>query len=367
MRNDRRFVSSLYALLALVMSNCILPPPLPEPLPVERAIGITTTFPAEVILAAGLVPVDLNNVFVTAADPAALVAEAERAGFPRTCCCWTKGIYGAVRRYEIERIIGVTQGDCSNTHALMEVLQFEGVECLPFEFPYQPDPLSLERAIRELAARLGTDPAEAEQWRSRLAGVRQKAAEIDHLTWRGGRVSGRENHLWLVSTSDFCADPAAYERQASQFLWQAARRPAIAGGVRLGYVGVPPITPELYDYTESVGGVVVYNEMQRQFAMPDGGDSLAEQYSRYTYPYGIFARLQDVRRECERRGLDGVIHYVQSFCFRRIEDRILRQATRLPVLTVECDRPGPLSGQLKTRLEAFVQMLEARKEGRPIF
>jgi benzoyl-CoA reductase/2-hydroxyglutaryl-CoA dehydratase subunit BcrC/BadD/HgdB len=65
--------------------------------------------------------------------------------------------------------------------------------------------------------------------------------------------------------------------------------------------------------------------------------------------------------------VDGIIHYVQSFCFRRIEDRILREATRLPVLTVECDLPGPVSGQLRTRLEAFIQMLEARKRGRPIF
>ena len=112
---------------------------------------------------------------------------------------------------------------------------------------------------------------------------------------------------------------------------------------------------------------MVYNEIQRQFAMVGPARCLAEQYSRYTYPYGVFGRIEDVRRECERRALDGIIHYVQSFCFRRIEDRILRESVALPVLTVECDMPGEVSGQLRTRLEAFVQMLEARKQGRPIF
>ena len=345
----------------------ILPPPLPDPLPVDRAVGITTTIPVEVALAAGLTVVDLNNVFVSAPDPAALVGEAEGAGFPRTCCCWTKGIYGAARRCGITRVIGVVQGDCSNTHALMEVLRFEGDECIPFEFPYQPDPKRMEASIRSLADRLGADLSEAEKWRERLAGARRMAAEIDRLTWEEGRAGGLANHLWLVSTSDFCGDPDRYARQAEAFLSEAAACDPAPGGVRLAYVGVPPIIPDLYDYVESIGGRVVYNETQRQFAMPLGGGSLAEQYSRYTYPYGIFGRVEDIRRECERRSVDGIIHYVQSFCFRRIEDRILRDSTALPVLMVECDQPGPVSGQLKTRLEAFIQTLQARKQGLRIF
>jgi len=349
------------------MDKPSFPPPPPENLPRERLVGITTTVPLEVILAAGLVPLDLNNLFMLADEPGDLVAEAERAGFPRTCCCWTKGIYGAVRRHGITRLIGVTQGDCSNTHALMEMLQFEGVECVPFEFPYRPDPARMAQSIRELAGALGADPAEAERWRERLAPARELAAEIDRLSWQEGRVSGLENHLWLVSTSDFCGSPELYRQAAERFLAVAARREPLSCEVRLGYVGVPPIAPALYGFLESAGGLVVYNETQRQFAMPHRCGSLAEQYSAYTYPYGVFERTKDIARECRRRGLDGLIHYVQSFCFRRIEDRILRRTVRLPVLTIECDRPGPLSGQLKTRLEAFVQMLLARKRGQSIF
>ncbi len=344
------------------MNESILPPPLPDPLPGDLTTGITTTVPVEVLLAAGLVPVDLNNVFITSPDPLALVAAAERAGFPTQCCCWTKGLYGVVRRRGIRRVIGVTQGDCSNTHALMEVLRFEGAECIPFEFPYEPHSARMSRSIGRLARRLGADPAEAERWRERLAAVRARAHEIDRLTWQESRVTGLENHLWLVSTSDFCADPVGYERQADRFLSHAAARAPIAHRVRLGFAGVPPIVPGLYDLLESLGALVVYNETQRQFAMPEPTSSLAKQYSRYTYPYGIFVRLDDIRRQCEQRRVDGIVHYVQGFCFRRIEDRILREVVGLPVLTVECDLPGEVPEQVKTRLEAFVEMLE---EGKP--
>jgi benzoyl-CoA reductase/2-hydroxyglutaryl-CoA dehydratase subunit BcrC/BadD/HgdB len=73
--------------------------------------------------------------------------------------------------------------------------------------------------------------------------------------------------------------------------------------------------------------------------------------------------MDDIQREVRRRRLDGLVHYVQSFCHRRIQDPILRKRMDLPVLTIEADAPGSLSGQLKTRLEAFVQMLAARKAG----
>jgi benzoyl-CoA reductase/2-hydroxyglutaryl-CoA dehydratase subunit BcrC/BadD/HgdB len=51
----------------------------------------------------------------------------------------------------------------------------------------------------------------------------------------------------------------------------------------------------------------------------------------YTYPYGIFARLKDIGDEIARRGIKGIIHYVQAFCFRAIEDVILRETISVPI------------------------------------
>ena len=341
----------------------ILPPPLPRRLDPETCVGITTTVPVEVIYAAGLTPIDLNNVFVADPDPEGLVDEAECAGFPRTCCCWTKGIYAAVKRLGLRTVVGVVQGDCSNTHGLMEVLAYEGVKCIPFDYPHRPDPAKMRRAVEQFADALGATADEAEAWRERLRQPRALATEIDRLSREEARVGGLENHLWLVSCSDFCGAPERYGEAADAFLRAARGRENIPHVVRLGCVGVPPISPAIYDFLESEGALVLFNETQRQFAMPAGGASLAEQYSRYTYPYGIAGRLEDIRQQIAERRLDGVVHYVQSFCFRRIEDRLLREQLPVPVLTIECDRPGPLSGQVKTRLEAFAQTLRARKSG----
>jgi benzoyl-CoA reductase/2-hydroxyglutaryl-CoA dehydratase subunit BcrC/BadD/HgdB len=55
--------------------------------------------------------------------------------------------------------------------------------------------------------------------------------------------------------------------------------------------------------------------------------------------------------------LDGLIHYTQSFCFRQIQDRLLRQQLNLPILTIEGDRPTLLDHRTRLRLEAFVDVL----------
>ena len=66
-----------------------------------KKMGITTTVPIEVLLAAGYQPVDLNNVLVADPDPGRLITIAERAGFPLNCCSWIKGIYGVCLDYGI--------------------------------------------------------------------------------------------------------------------------------------------------------------------------------------------------------------------------------------------------------------------------
>jgi benzoyl-CoA reductase/2-hydroxyglutaryl-CoA dehydratase subunit BcrC/BadD/HgdB len=92
--------------------------------------------------------------------------------------------------------------------------------------------------------------------------------------------------------------------------------------------------------------------------MPYETPDLVEQYRAYTYPYDIFHRLSDILLELERRRVDAVIHYVQSFCFRQIEDMIVRQKVRMPVLTLEGDKPGPLDARTRIRIEGFLEMLE---------
>ena len=323
-------------------------------------IGITTTVPVEIILAAGYTPVDLNNIFIMDNEPNKLVEAAETAGYPRNICGWIKGLYSVVLSPEnnINKIIAVTQGDCSNTHALMETLQLAGVETIPFAYPFDRDYDLLRLQMDKLIKVLGTDWDSVEQQRKRLVKLRKKVAEIDALTWQKNNVSGIDNHIFQVSCSDFDGNVDLFEKKVDQFLLKAQTAPEKGEELRLAFIGVPPICPDIYNYLESIGARVVFNEVQRQFAMPNEVADIVTQYQFYTYPYGVFGRLEDIQEEIDKRNIDGVIHYVQSFCYRQIEDMIFREKLNVPLLTIEGDKPGKIDARTKLRIDSFVEMLK---------
>jgi benzoyl-CoA reductase/2-hydroxyglutaryl-CoA dehydratase subunit BcrC/BadD/HgdB len=325
-----------------------------------KKIGITTTVPIEILLAAGYQPVDLNNIFITDSSPERLVTIAERAGFPLNCCSWIKGIYGACMDYGIDTVLCVTTGDCSNTIMLMEVLKLKGIKTIPFAYPDKPDIRQTQQTLEALAKTLNTTLEAAHKVREELKPCRQLALKLDELTWKEGVVSGLENHLWLVSASDFNQDQHKYQQELQELIDQCLKRqPYPSDWLRLAYIGVPSVYgQDLYRYLEKNGARVVFNETQRQFAMLREESSLAEQYTNYTYPYSIYERLKDITTEIKRRRVDGVIHYVQAFCHRGIGDIIFRDGLKLPILTLEGNDDFFLTQHLKTRVEAFTDMLQ---------
>jgi benzoyl-CoA reductase/2-hydroxyglutaryl-CoA dehydratase subunit BcrC/BadD/HgdB len=325
----------------------------------DRRIGLTTTIPVEVVLAAGFVPVDLNNIFITAADPQKLVAEAEVTGFPSNCCAWIKGIYSACLDAGITRVLGVVQGDCSSTRALLEVLASKGVETLEFAYPVRRDPQLMLEALQDLAARLGTTLSAAEDMRHELAESRGLLCELDKLL-RDGRASAAEAHLWNVSSSDFRGDPETYRRDLEGFLEEVRQRQAPSPALRIALAGVPPIASDFFEFVHQCGAHIVYDEVPAEFSMMHVRDMhLQDIYSRYSYPYDAAYRLERLRAEIGDRQVRGVIHYQQSFCHRQITAILLKEGLSVPVLALECDRPGLLGGAARTRLESFFEMLRS--------
>ena len=322
-----------------------------------RKIGITTTVPVEAIYASGCTPVDLNNIFINSEDSAELVAEAEYQGYPRNACGWIKGIYSTAIKQDFDAIIAVVEGDCSQTQAMMETLEMHGVDIIPFAFPYGRDRDLLRMQMDKLITRLGTTWEDTLAWKKRLDAIRRKVWQLDELTWQRGTISSFENHYYQVCCSDFNGDPGAFETEVDVRLAKANQSEEQNGQIKLGYLGIPPIFTDFYQYVEGLGVRVAFNEIQRQFSMPFETDDIVEQYALYTYPYDVFARIVDIKREIERRGLAGLIHYTQSFCFRQIQDLILRKHLDLPILTLEGDAPARLDARTKVRIESFIEML----------
>ncbi len=331
----------------------------------KKRIGFTTTIPVEIILAAGHVPVDLNNIFITDKDPTAFIDYAETEGLPRNICAWIKGIYTAVIRGSIDEVITVTEGDCSNSHALAELFMEHGIPVHSFAYPFgKEDRRSfLEREFRSLAKSLGTTYEAAEEYTKRTDPIRAKLRRLDALTAQE-KASGFENHLWLVTSTDFNTEPVSYEAELDAKLAEIEARGSAGRKIRLGVLGVPTIFDDMYGFIEEKGGSVVFNEIQRQFAIPSTNPDYISRYAEYTYPYDVFGRIADIRQQTAERRIDGLIHYVQSFCYRQMQDITIRKHMDVPVLTIEGDSPSGIDARTKIRIESFIEMLEARKNDR---
>jgi benzoyl-CoA reductase/2-hydroxyglutaryl-CoA dehydratase subunit BcrC/BadD/HgdB len=327
------------------------------------AVGLTSTVPVEILFASGVKPVDLNNIFITSESPEKLLIQAERAGFAHNVCAWIKGLYSVVMNHGIKSVVAVTGGDCSNTVALAEVLSHKGVRIIPFAYPLSMDRGFLRNQMEALRLEFSATWSDIERVKARLDQIRDKLIELDRLTFEKNVVSGFHNHLFLVSSSDFSSDPDAFEKKLDLFMAEARGRTPMKEEIRLGYLGVPPIFPQIYDYIESLGARVVFNEVQRQFSMPFHEKDMVEQYLRYTYPYEMRGRIEDIRKAVVERHLDGVIHYTQTFCHRQIYDIILRESLSVPILTLEGDRPGRIDSRTAVRIDTFIEILRDKKSG----
>jgi len=325
-------------------------------------IGITTTVPVEIIYAAGRTPVDLNNIFVADNDALAMVAYAEARGFPQSACAWTKGLYGAIHMRGIKEVVGVVEGDCSNTYALCEILESEGITVYPFGYPSSRRADDLVEAFRRFATRLGTTLDRAEEVKRELDPIRALARELFDLA-ATGIVESNALFAGLLNTSDFFGDPDECRHTLEKALDDARNAPPpTTPRIRLTCAGVPTILGNLWTTFENLGARFVDQEVPRQFALLDGiGKGMVETYLRYTYPYDVFDRIRDVTEHAERQGAVGMVHYVQSFCHRQIEDRLWRERMKMPILTLEADRPGNVDERTRTRVEAFIEQLSMRQ------
>jgi benzoyl-CoA reductase/2-hydroxyglutaryl-CoA dehydratase subunit BcrC/BadD/HgdB len=321
----------------------------------SKRIGFTTSLPVEVILAAGHIPIDLNNLFIND-QPLQKIAQAEQAGLPRNVCSWIKGLYTTALEAGLDEVIGVTQGDCSNTHSLMSLLADKGLQVSGFAFPLGREYAELDAEIAKLEACFEVTRNDVLKVKNRLDVIRTKLQLLDEMTWKQNLVTGAENHYWLVSASDFFGNPDKYEADLVAFLKLAEQRNAYKPKLRLAYLGVPPIFSNLYDVIHQTGGEVVFNEVQRQFAMLSHKQDIVEQYLAYTYPYSVVERIKDIRTECETRKIDAVISYTQSFCHRQIDNILLKKYLDLPFLTLEGDQPGELDSRTLLRLESFLEI-----------
>jgi predicted CoA-substrate-specific enzyme activase len=112
--------------------------------------------------------------------------------------------------------------------------------------------------------------------------------------------------------------------------------------------------------------------LERRFDPPSESGDLLQDYARMLLHQFPCLRMADASGREERLRdaqdrLDGIIYHTVKFCDTySYEYATLRRRTTLPLLKVETDTTRQCEGQLRTRVEAFLESLVAEKKGRPV-
>ena len=194
-------------------------------------------------------------------------------------------------------------------------------------------------------------------------------------------ISGRD--ALLMTQISFFDDPARCAQMCNRLADELEQRirdgvnVAKKGDKRILITGTPLAVPnwKLHNIIETSGAVVVCEEMctgTRYFEnlVDDSGETLDELFMALARRYmknncACFTpnpgRVEDIIRLAEAYHADGVIDCSLKFCgLYDIEKRSVSQALKakdIPVLSLETDYEDSDAGQLRTRIEAFVEML----------
>jgi benzoyl-CoA reductase/2-hydroxyglutaryl-CoA dehydratase subunit BcrC/BadD/HgdB len=152
--------------------------------------------------------------------------------------------------------------------------------------------------------------------------------------------------------------------------------------VRLMILGTPFAAPnwKLHDIVETSGGAIINEEScigHRYFkdnievddSMSDEEivDKMVERYTKIDC--ACFTpneqRIEKIKSMIENKEVDGVIYYTLSFCHTyNVESFLVKDALtkeKVPFLAIESDYSPEDAGQIKTRVEAFIESIKFSK------
>ena len=194
-------------------------------------------------------------------------------------------------------------------------------------------------------------------------------------------ISGRDT--LLMTQISFFDDPARCAQMCNRLADELEQRirdgvsVVPAGTRRILVTGTPLAVPnwKLHNIIETSGAAVVCEEMctgTRYFEnlVDDSGETLDELFMALAERYmknncACFTpnpgRIDDIIRLAKAHHADGVIDCSLKFCgLYDIEKKSVAEALKkegIPVLSLETDYEDSDAGQLRTRIEAFVEML----------
>lgn len=337
-----------------------------------KRIGYLSPYlPPEIIFASGLTPMRLRpGDSLSAAD-----------GFlPRNFSVEARALLAAALNEELDLEAVVFLDEDDTSRRLFDVWQAYadipalGLVPLP-RIDSEPACQRYAHALIALAdslAALSGQPLTADGLRRAIDLYNEQRASWRALRqcWVEGMLSASEWHdlRWMALTTDPVSANA--ELAASLIPHPLPFSPRERGEVRLLLLGGMNIPRQLLAFVESCGARVVAEDSEAdervvtESVSGPGLDALAAAY--LTKPCGprpnaLARRLKRVTQLLDERGAQGVIAYYPKFADAYLAEYLVLaevfKARGLPALLLEDDGESGFSGQQRTRLEAFLEVL----------
>jgi len=270
------------------------------------------------------------------------------------CAIWRDTILA--RKVDIDRLVVVAGGDCSNALNDGERVSFSGIPTSYFFYPFNGNTAMMKDELHSLCTFLGG--LQDKSVFSRIEDIKKQALELDRMRVND-EISAATCFGKLISCSDLQGDVDAF---AKSLMEVSCTSQIVEYTSRIALIGLPPIYHDFHDIAASFGLHIVYDELPYEFVRICGNsmDELAENYATYTFSRSLRFRLEFLKKELAMRDIDGVIHYTQHSCHHNLEDDIMRNEIDKPFLTIQGDLPSATPEQVKLRLEAFSEMLRGK-------
>ncbi|MFC2025191.1 double-cubane-cluster-containing anaerobic reductase [Chloroflexota bacterium] len=343
--------------------------------------------PEEIVWAADAIPVGL------CAGSQFSVPLAEEV-LPRNTCALIKSSFGfklgRVCPYVQTSHLIVGETTCDGKKKMFEILaQHHPVHVM--EVPNKKTQLSRDlwvgevMTFKEIIEKLTGNEVTADKLvqATKLVNDRRRALQRLYNTRKARPVPISGKDALLVTQVSFYDDVARCTQQVNALCDEVESRVAAGDGVfpadapRILISGSPMAIPnwKLHHILETAGAVVVCEESctgTRHFSelVPEDRGTVEEQLDNIADRYlqihcACFTpndeRLDDIVRLAKEYQVDGVVHYNLQFCHTYANEAVKVERALdkegIPLLRIETDYSDEDMGQLRTRIDAFLEMI----------